>query len=493
MIIDFRQLEEIKAQFDELGRSVSNLSATSVSTFNSLSISMEKLNYSLKNTIPIEGLNKLAEATSAVVSKVSEFTNMVDAALGKFENITPATDALMMSGDVFRKISSDLSEIKKHKLGESGVQRGFSSRMGGKSSKSGKIRIPKSVKKALSSAANNINKLAAKMHLPGPGNILKGTLLWMAFGFQNSQRLEALLGQSVDVLVPAFDSSVKKLVKSASTWLRDFSETMHQFYGMGKDEVFAVERVFISAGVGIGQSLEKVADKSLGMVGQNLVSYSFALDKMFNLATGTSANSMVSFARSFGLSMTEAKDSVTKMYFMGREAGLGGEYFVSNLQKSSKALSDLGIAADSVSDFLFTLQSSLRAIGVPKHLAGREAAKGLQQISQGLSSMSTDWKVLLGEQLYGKEGLAAKQEFEYGITRMVENPQDFESYISKIVDIVRERTSSKEQLLEVLQKAQGGLGFGISGARSALRINEAVKGGKTYKSEDYKKEVSTFM
>ena len=60
------------------------------------------------------------------------------------------------------------------------------------------------------------------------------------------------------------------------------------------------------------------------------------------------------------------------------------------------------------------------------------------------------------------------------------------------MDIVRERTSSEAQLQEVLQKAQGGLGFGLSGARSALRVNEAVKGGKTYKSEDYKKEVKAF-
>ena len=494
MIIDFRQLEEIKAQFDALGRSMSDLSSASKGTFNSLSVSMEKLNYSLKNSIPIEGLNKLTEATNEIVKKVSEFTNLIDSYLGKFDNITPATDALLISGDIFRKLSSDLSEIKNHK-GLGGAKRGFTSGASGglsKSGKSGGIKIPASVRKTLDSASRNINKLASKMHLPGPGNMLKGTLLWMAFGFQDGQRLKALLGQSVDVLVPAFDSSVKKLVDSASGWLRDFSETMHQFYGMGKDEVFAVESVFIAAGVGIGQSINKVADKSLGMVGQNLVSYSFALDKMFNLATGTSANSMVHFAKEFGQSMSEAKDSVTKMYFMGRESGLGGEYFVSNLQKTSKALSELGISVDSVSNFLFTMQNRLRAIGVPKHLAGKEAAQGLQQISQGLSSMSVDWKVLLGEQLYGKKDLEAKQEFEYGLLRMVDNPEDFEEYISKVVDIVRERTSSEAQLREVLEKAQGGLGLGISGARSALLANKAVKSGDTFKSEDYKKEIKAF-
>ncbi|MDC1299960.1 DUF882 domain-containing protein, partial [bacterium] len=275
-------------------------------------------------------------------------------------------------------------------------------------------------------------------------------------------------------------------------WLRDFAEDMQQFYNISKEEVFSIERVFSDAGVGIGESIEKWADSSLGKVGRNLVTYSLALDKMFNLSTGTSAKGMISFAREFGMSMTAAKDSMTKAYFLGRQSGIGGEYFVSNLQKTATALSNLGISVDGVTDFLYILQNRLRDIGVPRHLAAKEAAAGLNQISQGLSKLSTDWKVILGEFLYKKEGLAAKHAFDDGMIRLVGNPIDFQKYVSKIVGFIRGRTSSDAQLREVLEKSGGGLGWGPSGARTALQFDEAYRSGDRVSMGKMKKEMETF-
>jgi len=494
MFIDLDKLEDVKFQLTELGRVVSDLSRSNKEQFEVVSSSMKKLKEVLTSTVAKEGLDNLSKIINPTFEQFNKFNSIMDSFIGQFGKVDDYSQSLKKSGEVFSKFSKDLTGIYESKKLPPMITmvhppKGIDER--GKKIVEKKDSADKTSSlfaKEITSVSHTIKGALHKLHIPTPGGILAGLVGIAVLGIERENELNAMFAQAKSLTVNAFDSGVKDLVRTASEHMRDFAYDMEKYAGISKEEVYGIARSFIEAGHGIKETMETVIEPAMGRVGENLVNLTLAVDKMFNLASGTTADRLNDFTRKFGMSLKESKDTVLEMMFFGRESGIGAEYFTSNIEKATDEISSLGLKVGNISEMLYTLQERFKAVGVPRHLAAKEVAKGLGEVAQGLAKISDDWKLFLGEAMgYGK-GIEAKQRYEDAISRITSaSPEQFSDFINKIVEVVKSRVPNQGELRQVLNNL-----FEISGGRLALEWNKAVESGDLKRKEELQKEMNQF-
>lgn len=258
--------------------------------------------------------------------------------------------------------------------------------------------------------------VAGKLKIPRFGGIIAGGIMMMAYGYLDADRVRAEAGEVKNILVASFKGGVNNVVAQGTRRLSALQESLQKFMGISKDEVQGVASALVEGGVSVEEMLSKV-DANLGRIGNNFVTYTLGLDKMFELAGGTTAKNMTELMRDYGKTMGEAKESITDMLFAGKESGIGTQQFMKNVMEAGSTLKEFGYDIDDVVDITANLQKAYEEIGVPRQFAGRQAALGVKQLAQSVIQMSDDWKIIIGEKLGYGQGLEARQKMMEAYTR----------------------------------------------------------------------------
>lgn len=298
----------------------------------------------------------------------------------------------------------------------------------------------------------------------------------LVYGQLNADRIKAETGEIVNIAV----SGAGELTSKGAGFLGSFQQTAEHYYGINRQEIQGVLKDFLSAGLKVNDVL-KDQKNQFGEVGKNALTLAIGIDKNFELASGTSAKGMISLVHDFGLGLKEAGDLYTKLAFAGQQSGMGTENFTNTVMQASSALRSYGVSVENVSTVLLKLQSRYESMGMPKQLAGMQAQMGLQQISQGLSSMGAGMQSYFGERMGMGTGLEGRMRFREGMDRLKSGTASNEFYS----DYVREayRTAMEASGGNKIQARQfleaSGIGGGVEGSRAIVEVGEHLeKGGK---------------
>ena len=485
MLIDPQTLENVRFQFVELGRAISTMSSDIKHSVDTVQSSLTKLQSSLQSAVDPEAFEDMTKAVNEISDVSADYVALYSRFEGTFDGLDAFGDSLKSASEKFGGISKDIESL-------SGTPTEAVRREGEvvSSKREPKRRIsspPGLLKKEYSSAKGKIKGMLSTLKIPAIGGVAAGAIAWMAYGFQEKDRMQAEAGEVRNIMVTAFDGMAKDMVSKGTRYVAGFQEQMQKFFGISKEEVQNVAKAFVDGGVSI-ESMLSGFDKKLGKVGKNFMSFSLAVDKMYEMSGGTTAQRMVQYASDYGKSMGEAKDTVEKLFFLGQESGLGVENFVEIVEKSGDSLKKLGFDIDKVADLAVKMQESFEKIGVPKRFAGRQIALGLDQMSSGLANMSEGWQTLIAQKMGYGEGLEGRQKFLEASSRVAEGrgAEDTERFIVTTVNTVMEAVRGDEvRARYILQKD---LGFGFEGARIAKMITDAANSGDRLKSKEITKK-----
>jgi hypothetical protein len=492
MIIDIQSLEDVRFQFVELGRAVSDLSKDIKGSVQNVQDSLSKLQRSLDKSIDSKAVNEISEASADISKITGEYSQAFEEFEMVFDGFDGFGDSLRAASEKFGELSSDVDKISNQAAAETARAAPTVVGTPRKKDKGLGSRKPGLIGKEVKSAKGQLRGLLSKLKVPAKGAVAAGAIAWMVYGFQEKDRMRAEAGEAFNIMVTAFDGMSKDMVRKGTKYVSGFQEKMQKFFGIAKSEVQEVERSFVEGGIPITEML-KGLEKDMGMVGENYMSYSLAVDKMYNMAGGTTAKKMVKYAEDYGKSMEEAKNSIDKIMSLGQESGLGTQYFVDMVEKSGESLKKLGFDLDTVADLAVAMQEKFEAIGVPKKFAGRQIALGLDQMASGLANMSEGWQSLIAEKMGYGEGIEGMQRFKEASTRVSEgrNVEELENFIVTTVNTVKDMVRGDEARTRYILK--GDIGMGFEGAKIAYMITEAVNAGDKLKarklSKDYKKQI----
>lgn len=472
MLVDIQKLSEIKVLFTDLGLAVSRLSTENKDSFAEIYMGIAKLQRSFSTVLPKQSLKKLADVANSVSDNVIK--SFSDVQSDKFAAIGLPKDSFIID---LRDLKNKITAISEDVTAASSEERST------KAAKVAGVRDTDKKDKDLEDLSNRhkgvvamVSSWATQLKIPLPGNIMGGLVGIMAYGVMDSQRVKAEAGELTNILVTAFDGTVKKLVNSATSRMSAMQETLQKFYGVSRKEYQASANELIKGGIAI-EDISRTADKSLGLTGKDYTMFALGVDKMFEVAGGTTASRMVDYMQRYGGSLKEAKEYAQDLMFTGVKSGIGWKNFVDSVEATSKALETMGFRAEEVIKVSDKLRIQYEKMGVPRQMAGRYAAQSMKEISSGIVNMADSWKLILAEKLGYGQGVSGFLKFQDSLTRVMkgDDSKEFERTIVSITDVVLKMfEGDRDKARYALQKE---LGFGQEGARSAMMINDAVRKG----------------
>lgn len=492
MLIDLQTLEEVRSKFMKLGVTVTDLSKNIRGSVEEVQRSLAGIQRQLETAINPEAIQSVETATKEIARVSGEYAQYFNRFEGTFGSLDNFGQSLENASTHFDGLASDIEELSAGAPSAGGL----ASKASGASKRkkqTSKNQVPGMLKKEYSSAKGKVRGMLSALKIPAIGAIGAGTIAWMAYGFQEKDRLRAQAGEATNIMIAAFDGMSKDMVNKGTAYVASFQENMQKFFGISKDEVQNVAKAFVEGGISIEEMLSGF-DKKLGMVGKNFISFSLGVDKMYEMAGGTTAQQMVSYAEKYGKSMEEAKNTVERLYFLGQESGLGARSFVQIIEQAGDSLAKLGFSIDAVADLAVDMQAKFEEIGVPKRFAGRQIAMGLDQMSSGLANMSEGWQSLIAEKMGYGTGLEGRQRLLEASVRVAEgdSAEETERFITTTVNTVME--SVRGDAVRSRYILEKDLGFGFEGARIAKMITDAANAGDREKAKQitkqYRKQIS---
>jgi hypothetical protein len=216
----------------------------------------------------------------------------------------------------------------------------------------------------------------------------------MMYGFTQTDRIRAEAGEMTNIL-QASGQTVSSAVRSHFSV---FQEKVQSFYGIARQEVQGIVNTFIQAGL-TADDILSVTHKSLGEVGQDAMTITLGLDKLFELGSGTSASLATQLVTQHGASLESAIDQITRLEFAGSRAGVGVSEFTQFAVQSASELRNYGISADEVAGGLLALQGHYIAFGLSQQTAMFFSQQGMSEIAGGIQGLNLGVKSYLGETL----------------------------------------------------------------------------------------------
>jgi hypothetical protein len=471
MIIDLKVLDEVKFKFLELGVSVTEMASKNDAYFKNIYFSMERLNTMMKSVIDDDQLEVVAKHADAIVNQFKKVDDIFADMAKSYKGADVLGDSLNNLNSKFDKMSTDLTAMKAEKTA-SDKKKLEEKKNEGKDKKS----KPGYLDKEMQGVMGKLNSLMSKMMVPSAGALLAGGIGILAYGVSEQQRMKAEAGEASDIIVVAADGHLKKLKNRATAFLSGFQESLQKFYGVSRQEVQAAAKVFSEGGTQIADWMNG-RDASLGLAGRNFLSFSLGVDKLLNVAGGTTARAMVDYAERYGMSLEESKNTLTRMLEIGgEEGGLGFVRFSKMVNEAAPALERLGFSVDATTEFMGKMQGAFEGLKIPKQMAGNLLVKGTQKMAEGLSSMSEGWVRAFAERMGMGEGPEAVQKFREYWVRMMKtkgNPEEFDKFINLIVEESLKLFEGNE--LKTRYFMSNVLGMGTEGAFLAT---ESYKAGK---------------
>lgn len=330
-------------------------------------------------------------------------------------------------------------------------------------------------------AGANVVKGQAQGVVSGVGGLLKGLPFLsgglfglLMGGIMNTDKIR---GETAELANIARVTG-RNISDSAISSMGAFQQQATHLFGISKGEFQGTYKAFVDAGIGIDQVLKKQAE-NLGSVGEDVAHLSFGIDKMYKLASGTSARAIVSLTVDYGMSVKHAGEMYEKLAFAGEKSKVGTQNFINYVMQGAGALRQYGVSVESVATTLQTIQSKYEQLGMPKQLAGSMAGESLSQLTQGLAGMGAGMQAYFGEHMGLGTGLQARQNFREGMGRLGTKGGDefFEKLLKEEYNLAMQVShGDKAQARNFLENSQG---LGFQGAKALMEIGATLqKGGK---------------
>lgn len=480
MIADIQKIELLRWKFTELGKSIRDLSDQNDEYFNG---TLESLKSGFGDVVEVlsggvsadveEKLDAHAFAAAELSKVYSDFVTRSMSSLSSFDS------AIDTSSKTFSTVSKRVEEL----LNQVPV--------GNTQKKEAKTVTMLSQMKKWSNkhgVTKHINKAFSMTHIPKVGMLAGGSIGLMLEGFLRQDKLRKEAGEVYNILIESFDLATKNMVQKGTDIIATLQTKLRDFYGIAKEETQAVAKQFISGGIGSEMFKNAGVDfdsEESGSIGNSILVFSLGLDKMFSLSGGTSAQRMVSMMEDYGVSLDEAKDTTYDLMMAGRESGIGTMQFVKNVETAAGALKALGVHMGDVIELSKDLQKGFEAMGVPKNFAGKNAALGLQSITQAMGSMSKDMTIVIAERMGYGSGISGRQAFLDNAARIMRDgdPGEVAKFIDTVVTLAEDISGTEDevQVRDVLERLS--LGLTYEGARAAYMIHHAKKTGDDKKAK----------
>lgn len=282
--------------------------------------------------------------------------------------------------------------------------------------------LEKEGKGARAAAGNAASQLTGGL-LNGGGGIIGMAIGFMLLGYQDKTRKAAEMGEMVNVFEAGMTTLGDATTQAAIKDLSAFQEIAQKKYGIGRKEVQAIAKDFIDIGI-TSKAMMKNISTSLGEVGEDVVKLTLGIDKMFNMASGTSSKHVTELMTSYGDTLTEASNKYLRLAGAAQTSGMGFQRFVDSVYAGGQALSQYGIDLKDVQNVLRTIQQQYKDMGLGDQKAGDLAANAVQGISSAVASASTGLLSQLGQRVYpqeaskGASALELAQMVRDGVSRM---------------------------------------------------------------------------
>jgi hypothetical protein len=493
MIVDFQQLEQIRYNFTDLGRTLQTLSTKNTTLFDETLKSLKEGFQPVLDTLSKELLKSLSSvsriqegfASQEQAEKLhAEFFINSSKAMGSLGKITVDIKDLSVFQEIFKGDPKDfLVRFTQDKKGN----------ITGVSAKEQK-RPSSFLSKEWAGIKKVFSGFMHKTYIPSPGNVGATLLGIIGFGYMEQDRMRKEAGEVTNVLVEAVDSSVKGAVARGTAQVSQLQENLQKFYGVAKEETQGAAAGFIRSGIGV-QEMLKPLDSGIKGVRDNYMTFGLALDKMFDLAGGTSAQRMVGIMADYGKGLDEAKDSLYKMMMAGKESGIGTMQFLKNIETAGDTLKKFGFDIDDVVALSVKLQEGFEKLGLPKQFAGKFAAEGLQNIAGSIAGMSQEMMAYMGVQmgLAPEMGPAAAQRFENAIDRIKRKKEgggdlDELMQVAYIQATMSMRQANNDEDTAKWIMKNSGMGMNEQGSSAALAIKKLIDSGQKIEARKVMKE-----
>jgi hypothetical protein len=461
MIIDLKQLEDIRGKFLELSNTLRELVVNNKEYFSRIEkdvTSLVEITNKIKSISSISGIDKQFENIEHTISSLES---------GSL-NASKSSEILQQLGVSAKKAAQ--------KLSAGGAKVGIA-KGGEEEEKNSEI----------AAVTAMIMATSAKLMIPIPGvNSLATTMRWMIHGVQDAMSIKAGAGELKNLLVGAYEGASTGIVNAAKQKLSDEQTVLDKFYNINKSAIQSTVSAFAKSGVAISD-MTKSVDSDLGLVGESLASFATAVDLRLNMSSGSSARGMVELVTTYNESIDTAKGLFTKLAFLGRETGVGPEQFIKNVMNASSHLTTFGVSTEYVADMMVNLQEKIVGMGLEKQFAGKFVAEGVAGISEGLDSVSDNWKYLIAEQMGWGMGMEGVMNYDDQIKRLVtmsreDRQEDFEKLLSTTYKVVEGLSRGNRGTMYLAFKES--LGYGISGAQLMMKFGEAFKSGDVFSQHD---------
>lgn len=489
-IIDIKQLDEARFRFTELGDAISGMSQANVESMDSLIASLKEGFKSVIEEVSHDprliGGGRVAGVSEQYVSSIAgKFSGMSQGVTHSFESLERTLTGVeksfgTMADDARAKISGVGGEADHD--GEGADTEGEAKDPKQKGTDKKKKGIAGIVQAEGRNLKGRVQGMLSRMKIPNKvGAVMAGGLGILTYGYMDRNRVRAEAGEVKNILIAAYDDGVKGSLAAGTASLSRMQEAFQKYKGIQREEIQNTAQALVDGGFSVDQMLREVSG-NIRDVQSSALSTTLALDKMFELPGGESAKRMVSMMALYGKNSNDARESLTRMYLVGRDSGIGAMQFVKNVEDASSELSVMGFNIDHVVDIYASVTESFEKMGVPKQFAGRQAALGMQQISSGIAKMSDNWMVVLGERMGHGRGLEARQGMMDAFTRVLKDRDvnELQKIISTVWDMALKATGGNEEAARYYVEKQ--VGWGYEGARVVQNIGRMAKEGRMVES-----------
>lgn len=466
-------IDRVQYKFTELGQTIESLSSQHTGYFEDTIDSLSTGFDELKTMFADSEFKTAHDAAGVLDSRVSEMSDL----FGKVLSQVSASFSVMMttSKDAHTGIAK-IADALKTATEQPSAQVGGAPAVPDAEKKGKKRELPKVLKKEIGTLKSSTSSMMGKLKIPKPGNIMAGGIMMMAYGFMYKDRVQKEVGEIKNTLESAFDYGIKGVRNKGVAAFSALQEDLQRYVGISKGEVQAITQTFAQGGVGITEMQDDVHNK-WGRVGKSAVHSALALDKMFGVPGGTMAQKAVSYMHNYGMSLKEANEMTRDLHLNDQAFKIGVPTFVQNVENAAESLKDLGFSIRGVMDVAGGLQEQFEKIGLPKQFAGKMAGVGVQQMAQGIASMSDDWKVFMGQKMSGGRltGLDALQKFEEGFTRVKEGGgvEEYKNFILIAYQVAKEVSEGDEAEMYMLLSRR--MEQGPAGARATMEIGKVFE------------------
>lgn len=326
--------------------------------------------------------------------------------------------------------------------------------------------------KELTSSLGNIKNLSADSFVAqisqlGPVGAILGLMISGRMEDMKWGAVGAGIKQQFDVIGGASSEFGAKMAGTARALTVASMASEKDLQAVGK----ALAEVGIS-GKEAAASIGALSTSVGGIKIDNLMTATLALDKKFEMAAGSVAKLVGEFARLSNIEGREALMSLGSIGMAAEKAGANVATFMSQTLEASSSLKLFNANVGDVGELQLSQMNNLRGRGFTKASSQMMAAAGSQQAAQGFAGMSDGMAALLGEKVFGKQGIEGWYATKSALGRGGNNDMQFDKFIEETRKLVTSQTGDRATQVMMLNK----FGFGIQGAESILDFKPDSKG-----------------